>query len=92
MESAPSTSGGRAARRESLLAPFNVVITGGTKGAQPLTSGPPVRAKAHMFVDMTEQECAGVGRALAQEFLRCGDSVIICSRDSKSLQACLAHQ
>ena len=38
-----------------------------------------------MHVDVTEQECAGVGRALAQEFLRCGDSVIICSRDSERL-------
>ena len=28
-----------------------------------------------------------MGRALAQEFLRCGDSVIICSRDSEGLQA-----
>ena len=36
MDSAPSTSGGRAARKESLQAPFNVVITGGTKGVQPL--------------------------------------------------------
>ena len=39
-------------------------------------------------VDVTKQECAGVGRALAQEFLRYGDSVIICSRDSERLRAC----
>lgn len=30
---------------------------------------------------------AGVGRALAKEFLRAGDSVVICSRDSM-LNAC----
>ncbi|EIE21732.1 NAD(P)-binding protein [Coccomyxa subellipsoidea C-169] len=52
---APSTGIGVSRSGKDLQPPYNVVITGGTKG---------------------------VGRALAKEFLRAGDSVVICSRDS----------
>ncbi len=37
--------------------------------------------------DGVAQGCAGVGRALAGEFLRYGDSVVICSRDG-ALPSC----
>ncbi|CAK0785209.1 hypothetical protein CVIRNUC_008415 [Coccomyxa viridis] len=52
----PATRG----RSKDLQPPYNVVITGGTKG---------------------------VGKALATEFLRAGDSVVICSRSGDNVQS-----
>jgi chlorophyll(ide) b reductase len=47
----------------ALTPPFNVVVTGATKG---------------------------VGLALAQEFVRAGDSVAVCSRDAGRVAAAVA--
>ncbi|KAJ6428706.1 hypothetical protein OIU84_020390 [Salix udensis] len=54
------TSSSSALSREPMLPPFNVLITGSTKG---------------------------IGYALAKEFLKAGDNVIICSRSAERVQS-----
>nr|AAT78834.1 putative short chain dehydrogenase (having alternative splicing products) [Oryza sativa Japonica Group] len=51
--------GGGVARRAAMVPPYNVLITGSTKG---------------------------IGYALAKEFLKAGDNVVICSRSVYPLQ------
>ncbi|KAG8061956.1 hypothetical protein GUJ93_ZPchr0003g17482 [Zizania palustris] len=52
--------GGGGARREAMVPPYNVLITGSTKG---------------------------IGYALAKEFLKAGDNVIICSRSAERVES-----
>ncbi|XP_011032940.1 PREDICTED: chlorophyll(ide) b reductase NOL, chloroplastic isoform X2 [Populus euphratica] len=54
------TSSSSALSREPMLPPFNVLITGSTKG---------------------------IGYALAKEFLKAGDNVIICSRSAERVES-----
>ncbi|KAH9769301.1 chlorophyll(ide) b reductase NOL [Citrus sinensis] len=60
---ADSSSSSSSVKREPMLPPYNVLITGSTKG---------------------------IGYALAKEFLKAGDNVIICSRSVKFLHAFLS--
>ena len=75
-------------KSKDLQPPYNVVITGGTKGvlspiiATFLNCNTAVSVLRHTFVILADLRVLypGVGKALATEFLRAGDSVVICSR------------
>ena len=78
-----------ASNGQDIVAPFNVVITGGSKGVTPL----PRFAYGNLgFCALTSPRgpscfSAGVGKALATEFLKQGDNVVICSRQEDKVKA-----
>ncbi|KDO52242.1 hypothetical protein CISIN_1g030706mg [Citrus sinensis] len=59
-DSSSSSSSSSSVKREPMLPPYNVLITGSTKG---------------------------IGYALAKEFLKAGDNVIICSRSAERVDS-----
>ncbi|XP_060178445.1 chlorophyll(ide) b reductase NOL, chloroplastic [Lycium barbarum] len=61
---AASSSSPQSNRKEPMVPPYNVLITGGSKG---------------------------IGYALAKEFLKAGDNVIICSRSDERVVSALAR-
>ncbi|EFJ42478.1 hypothetical protein VOLCADRAFT_67034 [Volvox carteri f. nagariensis] len=62
-----STNGASGSKATAPQPPYNVVITGSTKGTS----------------------C--IGRALAEEFLRAGDRVVVCSRSEERVDAAVAE-
>jgi NAD(P)-dependent dehydrogenase (short-subunit alcohol dehydrogenase family) len=68
-----------------ITAPFNVVITGGSKGEfmagvmvlvlKGLDAATPAPRPWTTYIPH-----AGVGRAMAEEFLKAGDNVVVCAR------------
>ena len=86
--SAPSTQQGRKATASQ--PPYNVVITGSTKGKAVIAVAAAAAAAVGLSVPAARRRFAlpwyvltGVGRALAEEFLRQGDCVLVSSRSGE---------
>ena len=78
------------ANGKDLVAPFNVVITGSTKGKllQPAASGRHAQPAIRLLMTACN---AGIGRALANNFVLAGDNVLICSRSGILPSASVMH-
>ena len=61
---------------KDVVPPFNVVITGSTKGKLART----LCARGYLPECANTLVAVGIGKALATNFVRSGDNVVICSR------------
>ncbi|KAF3676781.1 Chlorophyll(ide) b reductase NOL, chloroplastic [Capsicum annuum] len=76
-------------KTEPMLPPYNVLITGGSKGKiLGLEEVVEWNEMFHLSCCLT-MNFAGIGYALAKEFLKAGDSVIICSRSDERVLSAL---
>ncbi|CAM8958019.1 unnamed protein product [Rhodiola kirilowii] len=72
--------------REPMVPPYNVLITGSTKGIDSFNQFV-IRLKSQlMMVCIVVDKTVGIGYALAKEFLKAGDNVIICSRSAERVE------